>query len=54
MTFSSLTQCTYGGVRPLQEYLETEYVLNFLMDSNESFSQFQGKVLLMDLHSPYK
>ena len=43
-----MTHCTWGGVQPLHDYLQTEYVLNFLMGLNESYTQIRGQILLMD------
>ena len=44
----SCGQCTCGGVKEMNSFLHSEYVMTFLMGLNESFTQTQGQVLLMD------
>jgi hypothetical protein len=37
---------TCGGLTPYYQHLEHEYVMTFLMDLNDSFSQVRGQILL--------
>jgi len=39
---------SYGVLKTLTEYHHKEYVLQFLMGLNESFSHVKGQILLMD------
>ena len=39
--------CNCGGVQPLLDHFQSEYVLTFLMGLNESFTHTRGKILLM-------
>ena len=41
-------KCTCGGVKNLDLYHQTEYVMTFLMGLSESFTPAHGQVLLMD------
>ena len=41
-------KCTCGGVKILDLYHQTEYVMTFLMGLSESFTLARGQVLLMD------
>jgi hypothetical protein len=41
-------KCTCGGVKTLSEYHQQEYILQFLMGLNDSFSHVRGQILLMD------
>ena len=44
----SCGKCTCGGVKDLNSFLQNEYVMQFLMGLNESFTHTRGQVLLMD------
>lgn len=44
----SCGKCTCGGVKELSEFIQNEYVTQFLMGLNETFTQARGLVLLMD------
>ncbi|KAH1197614.1 hypothetical protein GmHk_18G051360 [Glycine max] len=37
-----------GGLQTLQDYIESEYVMSFLMGLNDSFAQVWGQILLSD------
>ena len=41
-------KCTCSGVKNLDLYHQTEYVMTFLMGLSESFTPARGQVLLMD------
>ncbi|XP_058735907.1 uncharacterized protein LOC131607949 [Vicia villosa] len=41
-------QCVCGGVNPLIEHINHEYVLTFLLGLNESFNPIHSQILLMD------
>jgi hypothetical protein len=41
-------KCSCGVLKTLTEYHHQEYVLQFLMGLNESFSHVKGQILLMD------
>ena len=47
-SYKPLVNCTCGGSRPLQDRLQMEHVMAFLMGLNDSFSQVRGQILLMD------
>jgi len=40
--------CSWGGVKILQDYYYTKYVMSFLMGLSESYAQARGQILLMD------
>lgn len=41
--------CRCGGIREMVDYLQTEYLMDFLMGLNEFFSRARAQLLLMDL-----
>ncbi|KHN46305.1 hypothetical protein glysoja_045316, partial [Glycine soja] len=41
-------RCKCGGLQTLQDYIESEYVMSFLMGLNDNFAQVQGQILLSD------
>ena len=41
-------KCTCGGIKELNAFHQSEYVMQFLMGLNESFTHARGQVLLMD------
>lgn len=41
-------QCSCGGVKELHSYLQTEYVMLFLMGLNDSFTHIRSQLLLTD------
>lgn len=41
-------KCDCNGVQEIEKYFQTEYIMNFLMGLNDSFSQTRGQILLMD------
>ena len=51
-SYKPLVNCTCGGSRPLQDHLQMEHVMAFLMGLNDSFSQVRGQILLMDSLPP--
>ncbi|XP_058785029.1 uncharacterized protein LOC131659936 [Vicia villosa] len=46
--FRPIHNCVCGGVNPLIEHINREYVLTFLLGLNESFNSIQSQILLMD------
>ncbi|XP_058761234.1 uncharacterized protein LOC131634587 [Vicia villosa] len=46
--FRPIHQCVCGGVNPLIEHIDREYVLTFLLGLNESFNLIRSQILLMD------
>jgi len=44
----SCGKCTCGGVKDLNAFFQHEYVVQFLMGLNETFTHTRGQVLLMD------
>lgn len=40
--------CIYGGVQPLVDLMQKEYVFTFLMGLNQSYSQIRGQILILD------
>ena len=45
-------KCTCSGVKNLDLYHQTEYIMTFLMGLSESFTPARGQVLLMDSIPP--
>ncbi|XP_016185357.1 uncharacterized protein LOC107626989 [Arachis ipaensis] len=41
-------QCNCGDAKPLQEFLQAEYVHCFLMGLDDSFMQIRGQILIME------
>ncbi|KAA8536734.1 hypothetical protein F0562_029212 [Nyssa sinensis] len=48
----SCGKCYCGGVKNLNDYHQTEYIMSFLMGLDDSFSQVSGQLLLMDSMPP--
>lgn len=46
--FQSVLVCHCGGMKPWMDYQQQEFVMQFLMGLNESYSQTRGQILLMD------
>lgn len=42
------TCCTCGGTKSVAEFLQYEYLMNFLMGLNESYANTRAQLLLMD------
>ena len=47
-TYKPLVTCSCGGVKPLQEYLQREHVMVFLMGLNDMYANVRGQILLID------
>lgn len=45
----SCCQCTCGGVKKHNPHYQMEYIMSFLMELHNSYSQVRGQLLLMDL-----
>lgn len=41
-------KCECNGVQEIEQYFQTEHIMNFLMGLHESFTQSRGQILLMD------
>ncbi|MED6111214.1 hypothetical protein PIB30_117973 [Stylosanthes scabra] len=48
MLSSLLVSCSCGGVKPIQAFLDQEYVMLFLMGLNDSLANVRGQILLLD------
>ncbi|KAA8517066.1 hypothetical protein F0562_017116 [Nyssa sinensis] len=44
----SCGKCSCGGVKNLNNHHQMEYIMSFLMELDDSFSQVRGQLLLMD------
>ena len=47
-TYKPLVNCSCGGAKPLQDYLQREYVMVFLMGLNDIYANVRGQILLND------
>ncbi|KAJ1398678.1 Retrotransposon gag domain [Sesbania bispinosa] len=47
-SFKPICNCTCGGLRPMEDHCQMEYVMSFLMGVNDSFAQVRGQILLME------
>ncbi|XLR35261.1 hypothetical protein S83_063161, partial [Arachis hypogaea] len=47
-TFKPLVSCSCGGVKPIQAFLDQEYVMLFLMGLNENLASVRSQILLSD------
>ncbi|KAL5560411.1 hypothetical protein UlMin_036622 [Ulmus minor] len=50
--FRPLPACDCGGMKALVEYQQQEYVLQFLMGLNESYTQIHAQILMQDPFPP--
>ncbi|KAL5553104.1 hypothetical protein UlMin_040505 [Ulmus minor] len=50
--FRPLPACDCGGMKALVEYQQQEYVLQFLMGLNESYTQIRAQILMQDPFPP--
>ncbi|KAL5542389.1 hypothetical protein UlMin_010099 [Ulmus minor] len=50
--FRPLPACDCGGMKALVEYQQQEYVLQFLMGLNESYTQIRAPILMQDPFPP--
>lgn len=50
--YRPLIQYECGGAHRLQQFVQTEFIMAFLMGLNETLSQTRGQILLMDLIPP--
>jgi hypothetical protein len=46
--YGPIPYCFYGSMKTINEYFHHEYVFQFLMGLNDSFSHFRGQILLID------
>ena len=46
--FRPVSACSCGGLKHLMEFQQQEYVLQFLMGLNESYSQIRAQILMID------
>lgn len=44
----SCNRCSCGGIKELEDHYQQEYVMNFLMGLNDSYSQIRAQLLLME------
>ncbi|QHN93444.1 uncharacterized protein DS421_17g592740 [Arachis hypogaea] len=51
-TFKPLVSCFCGGIKPIQAFLDQEYVMLFLMSLNENLASVRNQILLLDLLPP--
>ncbi|KAI9196047.1 hypothetical protein LWI28_020507 [Acer negundo] len=49
--FRPVSACNCGGLKDLMEFQQQEYILQFLMGLNESYSQIRAQILMID-HLP--
>src|ERR1044072_5505547 len=45
--YRPVRHCNCGGVQPLLDHFQSEYVLTFFMGLNKSFAHTRGQILLM-------
>ncbi|KAL5579742.1 hypothetical protein UlMin_012184 [Ulmus minor] len=46
--FRPISNCTYGALKELMEFQNQEYVLQFLMGLNDSYSHVRAQILMLD------
>ena len=47
-TYKALVNCSCGGGKPLQDYLQQEHVMVFIMGLNDVYANIRGQILLND------
>lgn len=45
--FRPITECSCGGLKSIEEYLQSEYVMTFLMGLNDSYAALRAQILLI-------
>ncbi|XP_043693121.1 uncharacterized protein LOC122643573 [Telopea speciosissima] len=48
LSYRALPNCICGALKPLQDFLETDYLMDFLQGLNDSYVVVRSQILLMD------